>query len=401
VSSFNPELVNRFAELIVDFGANVQPGQVVGVGAEPGKEQLARAIAGAAYRAGARFVDVSYFDMHVKRERILHAAEDTLDYVPPWIGRRYLDLGELRGARISVQPNPEPGVLDGVDPALAGRDGLPFVPEIIAIIDDRSTNWTVVPYPTRAWAEAAHPDLPSDEALSRLEADIVHVCRLDEPDPNEAWQRRGDELEAAAARLNERRFDALHYEGPGTDFTLGLLPTSRWAAARTTTVGGIQHFANVPTEEVWTAPDPMRADGVVRSTKPLDVEGSLVRGLQVRFEGGRAVGIDADANAEALRGRTAVDEGAARLGEVALVDRESRIGRLDTVFMNTLLDENAASHIALGNAYASSVGEADRDRANRSEIHIDFMIGADDVAVTGITRDGDRVPVLRDGSWAL
>ena len=360
-----------------------------------------RAIARSAYDRGARFVDAAYFDGAVKRTRLERADPDTLSFVPPWIGRRYLDLGELRAARISVQPNPEPGVLDGVDPALAGRDGLPFVPEILAIIDDRATNWTVVPFPTRAWAEAAHPDLSPDEALARLEADIVHVCRLDEPDPNEAWQRRGDELEAAAERLNERRFDALHYEGPGTDFTIGLFPTSRWAGARTATAGGIPHFANVPTEEVWTAPDPQRADGVVRSTKPLDVEGALIRGLQVRFERGRAVEITAETNAEALRGRTAVDEGAARLGEVALVDRQGRIGRLDTVFMNTLLDENAASHLALGNAYAASVGEEERARANRSEIHIDFMIGADDVAVTGITRSGERVPVLREGSWQI
>ena len=157
----------------------------------------------------------------------------------------------------------------------------------------------------------------------------------------------------------------------------------------------------MPTEEVWTAPDPARADGVVRSTKPLDVEGALVRGLVVRFEGGRVVAIDADENAEALRGRVAVDEGAARLGEVALVDRNGRIGRRGTVFLNTLLDENAASHIALGNAYASSVAEEDRPRLNTSAIHIDFMIGGDDVAVTGITREGDRVPVLRDGDWQL
>jgi aminopeptidase len=342
-----------------------------------------------------------YFDGEVKRTRIEWADPGSLGFVPPWYGGRFLALGENRGARISVQPNPEPGVLEGLDPALAGRDGLPFVPEILTIIDDRSTNWTVVPYPTQRWAQAVHPDLEPADALARLEADIVHVCRIDDPDPNEAWQRRGDELEAASARLNDRGFDALHFEGPGTDLTIGLLPTSRWAGARTTTVDGVTHFANVPTEEVWTAPDPVRADGVVRSTKPLDVEGALVRGLVVRFEGGRAVDITADENAEALRARVAVDEGAARLGEVALVDREGRIGRLDTVFLNTLLDENAASHIALGSGYAGSVDEEDRDRINRSEIHIDFMIGSDEVGVTGVTKAGERVPVLRHGTWQL
>src|SRR5437868_5480984 len=324
-----------------------------------------RAITRSAYDRGALFVDAIYYDGVLKRARLERADPETLDFVPAWYGERVLAVGKEHGARISVQPNPEPGVLDGVDPMLAGRDGLPFIPEILPVIDDRTSNWTVIPHPMRAWAEVVHPDLPPDEALARLEADIVHVCRLDEPDPNDAWQRRGDELEAAAERLNARRLDAMHFEGPGTDLTIGLLPSSHWAGARTTTAAGIAHFANVPTEEVWTAPDPTRADGVVRSTKPLDVEGALVRGLVVRFEGGRAVAVDADENAEALRGRVAVDEGAARLGEVALVDREGRIGRRDTVFLNTLLDENAASHIALGGAYEGSAAEEDRPRLNR------------------------------------
>jgi aminopeptidase len=373
----------------------------VGVTADVASVPFVRAIARSAYEHGALYVDPYFFDGHVKRTRLQHADPETLGFVPPWIGGRYLGLGERRSARISVQPNPEPTVLDGVDPALAGRDGLPFVPEILTIIDDRSTNWTVVPYPTQAWAEAAHPDLEPAEALARLEADLAHVCRLDEPDPNAAWDRRAEELDAASKRLNERRFDAIHFEGPGTDLTIGLLPSSTWAGARTTTAGGISYFANVPTEEVWTAPDPQRTEGVVHSTKPLDVEGALVRGLVVRFEAGRIVSIDADENAEVLRGRVAAHEGAERLGEIALVDREGRIGRLDTVFLNTLLDENAASHIALGNAYASSAGEEDRDRVNRSAIHIDFMIGGDDVAVTGIMPEGERVPVLRAGSWQL
>jgi aminopeptidase len=360
-----------------------------------------RAITRSAYDRGALFVDAIYFDGVVKRARLEGADPETLAYVPPWYGERVLEVGREHGARISVQPNPEPGVLDGVDPTLAGRDGLPFVREILPVIDDRTTNWCVIAHPTQRWAEVVHPDLPPDEALARLEADVIHICRLDEPDPNAAWERRGDELEAAAGRLNERRFDALRFEGPGTDFTIGLFPSSEWSGARGTTVDGISHFANLPSEEVWTAPDPSRADGVVRSTKPLDVEGAVVRGLTVRFEGGRAVQIDADTNAEALRGRVAVDEGASRLGEVALVDREGRIGRLDRVFLTTLIDENAASHLALGSAYANSVGEEDRPLVNRSDIHIDFMIGSDEVAVTGITREGDRVPVLRDGSWQI
>jgi len=275
------------------------------------------------------------------------------------------------------------------------------VTEILTIVNDRSTNWTVVPFPTPGWARHVYHQLEPAEALARLEERILHVCRLDEPDPAAAWAERADTLEAVTRRLDDRRFDAVHFEGPGTDLTVGLLPTSHWEAARIATTDGIVHMANLPSEEVNTAPDPLRVDGVVRATKPLDLEGSLVRGLTVRFEGGRAVRIDADENAGALRSRAAIDEGASLLGEVALVDREGRVGRLDTVFLNTLLDENAASHLALGNAYDISVGDEDRHRINRSSIHIDFMIGGDDVDVTGIAGDGSRVPVLRGGAWQV
>jgi aminopeptidase len=393
--------LRKLADLAVSTGANIQPGQIVAIAAAVESAPLVRAIAGAAYRRGARFVDPGYSDGLVKRERIEHADPSTLDFVPRWYGQRWLGLGEERGARISIQPNPEPGALDGLDPELCGRDGLPYVTEILTIVNDRSTNWTVVPFPTPGWARHVYPQLEPAEALARLEERILHVCRLDEPDPAAAWAERADTLEAVTRRLDDRRFDAVHFEGPGTDLTVGLLPTSHWEAARIATTDGIVHMANLPSEEVNTAPDPLRVDGVVRATKPLDLEGSLVRGLTVRFEGGRAVRIDADENAGALRSRAAIDEGASRLGEVALVDREGRVGRLDTVFLNTLLDENAASHLALGNAYDISVGDEDRHRINRSSIHIDFMIGGDDVDVTGIAGDGSRVPVLRGGAWQI
>jgi aminopeptidase len=393
-------LLTSLAELAVATGANVQPGQIVAIHSEPDAAELVHAVAEAAYRRGARFVDPIYFDPQVKRIRVERAAEDTLDYVPPWYGDRLLALGEHRAARIVFAPLTPPGLLDGLDPARAGRDGLPFLKESFQVINDRTTNWTIVPYPTEAWARAMYPG-DGDGGLAQLERLVAHVCRLEESDPAAEWEARMDALEAAAARMNERRFDALHFEGGGTDLTVGLLPSSTWMAARMRTRDGIAHVANIPSEEVATAPDPQRAEGVVRATKPLEVGGALVDGLRVRFEAGRAVEIDADSNAEALRGRTAVDAGGSRLGEVALVDRESRIGALDTIFFNTLLDENAASHVALGNAYAISAGEEDQDRINRSAIHIDFMIGSNEVDVTGLTRDGDRVPILRGGAWQV
>ncbi len=397
----DPATLERFADLVVGFAANVQRGQVVAVGAELGKEPLARALAASAYRHGARFVDVQYFDLHVKRARLLYADEETLDYVPPWYGRRILELGELRAARIGLTGPVAPGLLDDLDPTRVGRDQLPFLREAGQVVNDRTTNWTAVPCPTPAWAQLVHPELDPDAALARLAEQVVHVCRLDEDDPVAAWRARADQLVEAAERVSARRFDALHFDGPGTDLTVGLLPTSRFMAARFSTVEGIVHMPNLPSEEIFSSPDPARVEGVVRATKPLVVGGSIIRGLEVEFRAGRAVRIDAAEGADVLRGYAARDEGAARLGEVALVDREGRIGALDTVFFDTLLDENAASHIALGSAYAMTVGEEDEGRINQSEIHVDFMIGADDVGVTGITREGDRVPVLRGGAWQV
>ncbi len=399
--AFDEETLARFAELTIGFAANVQKGQVVAIGAELGKEAMVRALAEAAYRHGARFVDVQYFDMHVKRARILHAEEETLDFVPSWYGERLLELGRQRCARISLSGPATPGLLDDLDPRRAGRDQLPFIREAGVVVNERTTNWAIVPYPTVGWARQVHPGLDDDEALARLAQQILHVCRLDEDDPVAAWRERSDFLVAIADRVTGRRFDALHFEGPGTDLTVGLLPTTRFMAARFETVEGIEHMPNLPSEEVFGAPDPQRADGVVRATKPLVVSGSIIKGLEVEFRDGMAVRIDADEGADVLRGYAARDEGASRLGEVALVDGEGRIGKLETVFFDTLLDENAASHIALGESYRFTAGERDHARLNHSSIHVDFMIGGDDVAVTGVASDGTRVPVLRGGAWQL
>ena len=394
--------MDQLANLAVRVGMNVQPGQVVAVASEIGKEDLTRAVARAAYRAGAKFVDVFYFDGHVKRARIEHAADETLDYVPPWYGARVLALGEARAARVALGGPVSPGLLSDLDPARAGRDRLPWLSEVMHVINDRSTNWSALPCPTPGWAQLVHPELREAEALARLCDEIAHVCRLDSDDPAQAWRDRMEGLEAVASRLAERGFDALHFEGPGTDLTVGLLPRARWATARFETVDGVPHMANLPSEEIFTSPDPLRTDGVVRSTKPLVLlDGTPIRGLRVRFEGGRALEIDADEGADLIRARCAVDDGAARLGEVALVDRESRIGSLGTVFYDTLLDENAASHIAFGNGFDFVLDEPERSRRNVSAIHIDFMIGGDEVEVTGLTGGGERVQVLSRGAWQI
>ena len=392
--------VERLAELIVGFGANVQPGQIVAVSCEPGKEYLVRAIAASAYRHGASFVDVSWFDPWVKRARIEHAGEDTLDFVPPWYGERILELGRRRAARIALSGPVAPGVLSDLDPVRAGRDRLPAVKESGQVVNERTTNWTIGPCPTPAWAALVHPDLDPETGLERLWEQIVHVCRLDEPDPVAAWNERRDVLVKAAATLTDRGFDAIHYEGPGTDLTVGLLPGARWQAASFETIDGLPHMPNLPTEEVFTTPDPARTQGHVRSTTPLVLtDGTVVRGLEVRFEGGRIAELRAETGGETLRTITETDDGAARLGEIALVDGAGRIGALDTIFYDTLLDENAASHIALGQGFPFLLD--DPARSNESQIHIDFMIGSPEMTVTGLTRDGRRVPVLVQGAWQI
>jgi len=400
----NEELLDRYAELIVGFGANVQPDQVVAVEAALEAAPLVRRLTRLAYERGARYVDVVYFDALVKKIRIESAPEESLEWVPPWLGRRMLDLGDLDAARIVLSPFIAPGMLEGTDPARAGRDRLPTVRELFKVVDDRSVAWTISPFPTEKWARLVFPELDPDDALAALWRDIEHVCRLDEADPVEAWRSRIDEIWQAASRLDELGLDALRFVGPGTDLTVGLLPSSRFAkdGGTSTTRTGIHHVPNLPTEELFTTPDPERTQGVVASTKPLDLGGSIVEGLRMRFEGGRAVEIEADANADTLRRRVATDEGAARLGEVALVDGKSRIGRLGRTFFNTLLDENAASHVALGDAYATPIADpADLPRINESEIHVDFMIGSNKVAVSGVTHDGDEVPLLVDGAWQV
>jgi aminopeptidase len=393
--------VDRLADLLVGFGANLQPGQILGVTAYLGMEDAARSVARAGYKRGAKYVDVFWWDHLVKRARLELADEETLDYIPPWLDQRMDWLSDERAARVTLTGT-SAGVFDGIDPARTGRDLLPYISAVPRVVNARTTNWTAGPCPNIGWAARVHPDLEPEAALDKLWEEITYVLRLDTEDPVEAWRERMKVIVASADRMTDRRFDSLHLQGPGTDLTIGLMPSSQWLGADFTTADGITHYPNLPTEEVFTTPDPERVDGHVSATMPLELYGSYMNGIRIEFEGGRAVKIDADEGADALRATVAKDDGASRLGEIALVDKEGRIGPLRTVFYETLLDENAASHIALGNAYTFPVeDEADRERVNKSDIHVDFMIGSNELDVDGITRDGDRVPVLRGGAWQI
>ena len=393
--------IRRLAELAVEFGANVQPGQILAVQTYPGMEALTRAVAKVGYGRGARYVDVVYFDLWVKRERIAGAPDDSLGEVPPWLVERLEWLSQQHAARVTFTA-PEPGVFDGLDATRAGRDLMPYLPNTGAVVNSRTTNWNIIPSPTPRWADAVYPDLPPDEAYDRLWDVIVHICRLDEPDAAAAWTERMETLKSVASRISQRHFDKIRLHGEGTDLTVGLFRSSEWHAAEFETVDGLSFYPNLPSEEMFTTPDPARTEGYVTATLPKELYGSLIEGIKLEFEGGRVTRVDADRGADALRSVVSRDEGASYLGEVALVDGAGRIGALGTVFFDTLIDENAASHIALGNGYELTVLDpAEKARIAKSEVHADVMIGSPELHVDGITDSGETVPLLRGGAWQI
>ena len=388
------ERLRRYAELAVRVGANVGEGQYVLVDGFVDQAPLARALTEAAYDAGARFVDVRYGDLHVRRTMIEKAPEETLRFSPPWMVQRLKDAGAEEAAQIMISGRPMPELFAGLDQGRLGRaQQVAFNEAHMNNINSRAINWTIIAWPDEAWSEALY----GEPDLERLWAELATAVRLDEDDPVAAWRAHVDRLEERAAVLNDARFDAIRLEGPGTDLTIGLLRSSRWRTAGAQTRSGRRHVVNLPTEEVFTSPDPARTEGVVRATKPLALQGTIVNDLELRFEGGRIV----DANADLVRGEVATDEGATRLGEIALVDGTSAVGRLGTVFLNTLFDENAATHIAYGAGFPYCAEGDDASRVNESSVHTDVMVGSADVNVFGVTTDGAAVPIIVRNEWQL
>ena len=406
-----------YAELIVHVALNLRRGQrliILGPLAYGGVSfeaaPLVRKVAASAYRAGAAYVEAIWGDEALALARFGHAPRESFDQFSRWLPAALVEHVEAGDATLSIYAN---------DPDLLAGQPIDLVTTVQRVssqtlqpfrehISRNQTNWAVVAAASEKWAAKVFPDLPPAEQLTRLWATIARLCRLDTADPVAEWQRHIAALAARADYLNRKQYAALRYTGPGTALTIGLPQGHVWISARSESRNRISFTANIPTEEVFTLPHKDRVEGVVRSTKPLSYGGTLIEDFSLRFEGGRVIDAQARRGEAVLKQLLETDAGSPRLGEVALVPHGSPVAQSGLLFYNTLFDENAASHIALGSAYKFTLagGENMRDEefeaagGNRSATHVDFMIGSGEVDIDGVLHDGKAEPLMRGGEWS-
>lgn len=410
LENFNENL-KKYARLIAETGVNVQDNHTVVLQISVDQAPLARLITEEAYRLGAAEVIVQWSDETIQREFLAHAATDRIENLPQYKIDQTDDWIAKGASRISVVSS-NPDALAGVDAqrvaAFQAANGKALV-NLRKATQANKVSWTVVAAASEGWAAKVFPELAtSEEQVDALWNEIFKTTRIYEENPVIAWDIHDKKLQEKAAELNEQQFTALHYTAPGTDLTIGLPKNHLWEGAGSYNARGEEFMANMPTEEVFTAPDSRRVDGYVSSTKPLSYAGTIISGMKFTFKDGKVVDFSAEQGEEALKNLLAIDEGAKHLGEVALVPDPSPISQSGLIFYNTLFDENASNHLAFGSAYAfnlqggTEMSEEELAEAglNRSQTHVDFMVGSDKMNIDGIKEDGTIVPVFRNGDWA-
>lgn len=409
--TIDPDKLDRLAEVAVRTGVNLAEGQELVISAPIEAAPLVQRIAVHAYKAGASLVTPLFSDGEVTKARYEHGNDASLDAAPSWMFEGMSKAFENGAARMAITGD-DPMLLAEQDSAKIARVGkatsIAAKPAMDPIVGFEA-NWNIVAYPGAEWAALVFPDVPVEEAQERLMDAIYDASRIGGDDPVQNWADHSAELEKRVKWLNDQGFDALHYTGPGTDLRLGLAEGHIWKGGASPALNGIVCQPNIPTEEVFTCPHAYKVDGTVSATKPLAHQGAVIEDISVRFEAGKIVEATASKGQEQFRELLKTDDGAARIGEVALVPHSSPISQSGVLFYNTLFDENASCHIALGQCYADTIEggselspeELQQKGGNQSIIHVDWMIGSDVVDIDGITKSGDVVPVMRAGEWAF
>ncbi|HFU1914204.1 TPA: aminopeptidase [Enterococcus faecium] len=409
LSDFN-ELLKKYARLIAETGVATEKGHTVVLQISVEQAPLARLITQEAYKLGAAEVIVQWTDDQIQREFLLHAATDRIENVPQSKidqADEWLEKGASRISVVSADPDAFAGVDSHRVASYQSANGKALM-NLRKATQANKVSWTVVAAAGKQWAAKVFPELPEEKQVEALWDQIFKTTRVYEEDPVLAWKKHDEKLAKKAEELNREQFSALHYTAPGTDIIIGLPKNHLWEGAGSYNARGEKFMANMPTEEVFTTPDSHRVDGYISSTKPLSYAGTIISGMKFTFKDGKVVDFSAEQGEDVLAKLLDTDEGARRLGEVALVPDPSPISQSGIIFFNTLFDENASNHLALGSAYAFSVKGgtemSDEELAeaglNRSQTHVDFMVGSDKMDIDGIREDGSTVPIFRNGDWA-
>ncbi|HEY7421927.1 MAG TPA: aminopeptidase [Gaiellaceae bacterium] len=403
-----PETLARYADAIVRASLGIEKGDTLVVQGEPEHREVLVAVAESAYRAGARLVDVVTSDPLVLRARLLHGADDALGALSPWSRRRFREASGPTGALAHIAGEGEAGYLDGVSPERLATDYSRLVKQLgfvrRAQLDMRA-RWIIAGWPTDHWAGQVYPELEPLKAKRKLARDLVRFCRLEDKDGKgtSGWVKHLRTLTRRSERLTKLGLARVELRGPGTELDLGFVEGTRWLGGFETLTDGRKLASNMPTEEVFTSPDPRQTSGTFQCTFPLSFRGRLIDGLRGEFSKGRLVRLEADSDDDRdfVASFIDTDRNGRRLGEVALVDASSRIGRTGRIYYNTLLDENAAAHIAFGSGFGGTRSETPARAVNNSTIHLDVMIGGPKLEATGFDARGRRIPLIRDGAWQI